>query len=123
MALTLLKRLLALSAAASPAAAFLAPHCQATRSQESKHHAVRNPSDGDTLNGSSRRSFLQDLTAIVTAGGGAAVLSSIPVVANAEAESMERGGVKLTPFNSLAFNYRGESRLIYVDAVHKQEIH
>ena len=26
----------------------------------------------------------------------------------AEAETLERGGVKLTPFNSLAFNYRGE---------------
>ena len=38
-------------------------------------------------------------------------LSSVMILAggaaHAENETMERGGVKLTPFNSLAFNYRG----------------
>ena len=55
-----------------------------------------------------RRSFLRELSTLVVAGSGAAVLSSLPSIANAEAETMERGGVQLTPFNSLSFNYRGE---------------
>jgi len=61
---------------------------------------------------SRRRSFLQHLsTSIVVSGSGAAAIVAplIPSVANAEAESMERGGVSLTPFNSLSFNYRGGS--------------
>ena len=37
-----------------------------------------------------------------------------PEKALAEAETMERGGVKLTPFNSLAFNYRGALRCLYI---------
>jgi len=55
-----------------------------------------------------RRSVLSSLfttTVAVTAGVGASML--LPSKAFAEAESMERGGVQLTPFNSLAFNYRG----------------
>ena len=54
---------------------------------------------------SSRRSILSSFltTAVV---GGASILS-LPDNALAEAETMERGGVQLTPFNSLAFNYRG----------------
>lgn len=55
---------------------------------------------------SQRRFLLQNLSAIMVASTGMAV-SSIPGVANADAETMERGGVQLTPFNSLAFNYRG----------------
>lgn len=60
---------------------------------------------------SRRRSFLQHLsTSVAVMGIGAAAVSMlIPSVANAEAESMERGGVPLTPFNSLSFNYRGKS--------------
>ena len=56
---------------------------------------------------SSRRSILSSFltTAVV---GGASILS-LPDNALAEAETMERGGVQLTPFNSLAFNYRGTS--------------
>lgn len=55
---------------------------------------------------SSRRSVLSLLfTSTVAATAGASVL--FPSKALAEAETMERGGVKLTPFNSLAFNYRG----------------
>lgn len=52
----------------------------------------------------SRRSVLSSilaLTAVITAVG------VIPMDAFAETETMERGGVPLTPFNSLAFNYRG----------------
>merc|ERR1719356_292846 len=47
-----------------------------------------------------RRAFLVD------AGLSGAIIF-LPGAANAEAETMERGGVQLTPFNSLAFNYRG----------------
>eukprot|EP00584_Thalassiosira_punctigera_P006363 CAMPEP_0172532304 /NCGR_PEP_ID=MMETSP1067-20121228/5407_1 /TAXON_ID=265564 ORGANISM="Thalassiosira punctigera, Strain Tpunct2005C2" /NCGR_SAMPLE_ID=MMETSP1067 /ASSEMBLY_ACC=CAM_ASM_000444 /LENGTH=211 /DNA_ID=CAMNT_0013316809 /DNA_START=41 /DNA_END=676 /DNA_ORIENTATION=- len=49
-----------------------------------------------------RRSVLSSFLA--TAATASALL---PSEALAEAETMERGGVKLTPFNSLAFNYRG----------------
>ena len=53
----------------------------------------------------SSRSVVSLLTSsIVTAAGGAVLF---PAAARAEAETMERGGVPLTPFNSLAFNYRG----------------
>ena len=54
---------------------------------------------------SSRRSIISSFltTAVI---GGASILS-LPENALAEAETMERGGVQLTPFNSLAFNYRG----------------
>ena len=49
-----------------------------------------------------RRSVLSTFfTSAVTLTAGASS-------AFAEAETLERGGVKLTPFNSLAFNYRGE---------------
>ena len=52
-----------------------------------------------------RRSVVSLLTSsIVTAAGGSVLF---PSAAQAEAETMERGGVQLTPFNSLAFNYRG----------------
>ena len=40
----------------------------------------------------------------------------LPNEAFAEAETMERGGVQLTPFNSLAFNYRGERYFVVVAA-------
>ncbi|KAL7429107.1 hypothetical protein ACHAXH_002737 [Discostella pseudostelligera] len=54
----------------------------------------------------SRRSVLSSIltsaVAVVTTAAGI-----FPSDAFAEAETMERGGVPLTPFNSLAFNYRG----------------
>jgi len=53
----------------------------------------------------SRRSVVSLLTSNIVAVAGRSVL--FPAAARAEAETMERGGVKLTPFNSLAFNYRG----------------
>lgn len=53
----------------------------------------------------SRRSVVSLLTSSIAAAAGGSVL--FPVAAHAEAETMERGGVSLTPFNSLAFNYRG----------------
>jgi hypothetical protein len=61
---------------------------------------------------SSRRSILSSFltTAVV---GGASILS-LPDNALAEAETMERGGVQLTPFNSLAFNYRGTFLLLVI---------
>ena len=52
-----------------------------------------------------RRSILSSIFS-ATVIGGASILVG-PEKALAEAETMERGGVKLTPFNSLAFNYRG----------------
>ena len=52
----------------------------------------------------SRRSLLSTIFTASSAAGAAVLL---PSEATAEAETMERGGVPLTPFNSLAFNYRG----------------
>ena len=55
---------------------------------------------------SSRRNVVSLITSsLVTATVGKSLL--FPDIACAEAETMERGGVQLTPFNSLAFNYRG----------------
>ncbi|KAL7526653.1 hypothetical protein ACHAWF_001864 [Thalassiosira exigua] len=51
-----------------------------------------------------RRSALASLLA---ASSSSPFLLLLPDAASAEAETMERGGVQLTPFNSLAFNYRG----------------
>ncbi|KAL7459358.1 hypothetical protein ACHAWC_011079 [Mediolabrus comicus] len=60
--------------------------------------------DNDIM--SSRRNMVSLITSsLVTATVGSSLL--FPEVAYAEAETMERGGVQLTPFNSLAFNYRG----------------
>lgn len=60
----------------------------------------------------SRRSILSSILtsstvtiSTIIAGMGASFL--FPNDAIADAETMERGGVPLTPFNSLAFNYRG----------------
>lgn len=55
---------------------------------------------GDVSVEQSRRSVVS----LIAAVGGALFF---PDFARAEAETMERGGVQLTPFNSLAFNYRG----------------
>jgi len=62
---------------------------------------------------SSRRSILSSFLATAVVGG--ASILSLPENALAEAETMERGGVQLTPFNSLAFNYRGTSLLFEYD--------
>ncbi|KAL3783129.1 hypothetical protein HJC23_012465 [Cyclotella cryptica] len=111
---------IALTAVASPAAAFVSPFPpEAVGFKSSRHHVVGNPSDCDANEAlwhihdhstlvSHRRSFLHGLSTVVAMGSSVAVLS-LPGVARAEAESMERGGVKLTPFNSLSFNYRGGS--------------
>lgn len=70
------------------------------------------PNDNDNSNNNNenqvlntRRSILTSLTTATTTA--AAILFSNELPAHAENETMERGGVKLTPFNSLAFNYRG----------------
>lgn len=70
------------------------------------YNGSRSSSDVDCFENSlSRRAvFSKILTAAVISSGTA---SLIPSQAFAEAETMERGGVPLTPFNSLAFNYRG----------------
>lgn len=62
---------------------------------------------------STRRSVLSSLATTIGAAAVGGVL--LPDEAFAEAETMERGGVQLTPFNSLAFNYRGE-RLVCIIA-------
>ena len=59
-----------------------------------------------------RRSILTSLTTATTTA--AAILFSNELPAHAENETMERGGVKLTPFNSLAFNYRGTFSIYYI---------
>ena len=108
---------IALTAVAFPTTALLSPFVpESAGPRASCHHAAK-PS-GDVAHAalsdfnvritsiSHRRSFLRGLSEMVTFGSSLAVLS-LPSVARAEAESMERGGVKLTPFNSLSFNYRG----------------
>jgi len=67
------------------------------------NNSNHNNEEQDIVSG--RRSILSSFltTAVI---GGASILS-LPDNALAEAETMERGGVQLTPFNSLAFNYRG----------------
>ena len=59
-----------------------------------------------------RRSILTSLTTATTTA--AAILFSNELPAHAENETMERGGVKLTPFNSLAFNYRGTFSIYHI---------
>lgn len=71
-----------------------------------------NSQDSEGSAEQSRRSVLSSLLATtVAATMGASVL--FPSEAFAEAETLERGGVKLTPFNSLAFNYRGAFNMFY----------
>ena len=67
------------------------------------HDNINNNNENQVLN--TRRSILTSLTTATTTA--AALLFSNELPAHAENETMERGGVKLTPFNSLAFNYRG----------------
>jgi hypothetical protein len=106
-----------LTVVVSPAAAFVSPIAREVARLESCHHAFVDPSERNAYEASShfndnsksishRRSFLHDFSAMVAVGSSMAVLS-LPGVARAEAETLERGGVKLTPFNSLSFNYRG----------------
>jgi hypothetical protein len=59
-------------------------------------------SDSDNEGRRSVLSTIVSTSAVIVTGGGL-----FPRDAFAEAETMERGGVPLTPFNSLAFNYRG----------------
>ena len=82
-------------------------HCNSKSSMSMINNSNHNNEEQDIV--SSRRSILSSFltTAVV---GGASILS-LPDNALAEAETMERGGVQLTPFNSLAFNYRGTSLL------------
>lgn len=109
MVVNFFRAVVLLAAATSSVKAFVASAGPVSRIQS--YLAVQN-SNGDAMHDLSsvaqRRSFLRELSTLVVAGSGAAVLSSLPSIANAEAETMERGGVQLTPFNSLSFNYRGE---------------
>lgn len=106
-----------LTVVASPVAAFVSPFVREVARLESCHPAFVDPSERNVFEAlshvndhsqsiSHRRSFLHDFSTMVAVGSSMAVLS-LPGVARAEAETMERGGVKLTPFNSLSFNYRG----------------
>ncbi|KAL7522572.1 hypothetical protein ACHAWX_007270 [Stephanocyclus meneghinianus] len=108
-----------LTVVASPAAAFVSPFAREAARLESCHPAFVDPSERNVYEAlshfndhsqsiSHRRSFLHEFSTMVAVGSSMAVLS-LPGVARAEAETMERGGVKLTPFNSLSFNYRGGS--------------
>jgi hypothetical protein len=110
--LNLIKAALLFTSLASPAAAFVSNATPGVPA--SRHSAINENASTDTYSPneradsvSHRRSFLHNLSSIVIAGSASAALSSFPVAVNAEAETMERGGVQLTPFNSLAFNYRG----------------
>mmetsp|Transcript_19549 Transcript_19549/g.35389 ORF Transcript_19549/g.35389 Transcript_19549/m.35389 type:complete len:240 (-) Transcript_19549:116-835(-) len=111
---------------------FTAPATQANSIQATRHATAAaaamsmtpqaQDSEGSTTDQQSRRSVLSSLlTTTVAATMGASVL--FPSEAFAEAESMERGGVPLTPFNSLAFNYRGgESPTVDPSAINEVSI-
>ncbi|KAL3765478.1 hypothetical protein ACHAWO_009323 [Cyclotella atomus] len=115
MVLNLIRAVLLLTSLASQTSAFVfntSSGAQASRRaviNEADSTEISSPNDERADSVSHRRLFLQQFSSIVIAGSGAAALSSYPVAVNAEAETMERGGVQLTPFNSLAFNYRGGS--------------
>eukprot|EP00580_Thalassiosira_gravida_P000170 CAMPEP_0201600184 /NCGR_PEP_ID=MMETSP0492-20130828/1353_1 /ASSEMBLY_ACC=CAM_ASM_000837 /TAXON_ID=420259 /ORGANISM="Thalassiosira gravida, Strain GMp14c1" /LENGTH=258 /DNA_ID=CAMNT_0048062901 /DNA_START=128 /DNA_END=904 /DNA_ORIENTATION=- len=67
-----------------------------------------------------RRSILTSLLSTAAATAAATVGASSAFAVD---ETMERGGVKLTPFNSLAFNYReGESPTVDPDAIEEASI-
>ena len=74
------------------------------------HDDRNNNNENQVVN--TRRSILTSLTTATTTA--AAILFSNELPAFAENETMERGGVKLTPFNSLAFNYRGTFSIYYI---------
>jgi hypothetical protein len=103
--------LLLAAMAVSTSAFIISPFATVERSRGSHHAAIQRSGDETSLDQTEyttqRRFFLQNLS--TTAASAAAISLSFPNVVNAEAESMERGGVPLTPFNSLAFNYRGKS--------------
>ncbi len=85
--------------------AFIASPSRNNVSPTSSVLALSSSSQDDNIM-SSRRNVVSLITSsLVTATVGKSLL--FPEVAYAEAETMERGGVQLTPFNSLAFNYRG----------------
>ena len=74
------------------------------------HDDRNNNNENQVVN--TRRSILTSLTTATTTA--AAILFSNELPAHAENETMERGGVKLTPFNSLAFNYRGTFSIYHI---------
>ena len=73
--------------------------------------------DGYHCPAESRRSVLSSILTSTTT----VVVTTVELLPNdvyAEAETMERGGVPLTPFNSLAFNYRGAYRFLFFTKNH-----
>mmetsp|Transcript_16765 Transcript_16765/g.35209 ORF Transcript_16765/g.35209 Transcript_16765/m.35209 type:complete len:208 (-) Transcript_16765:344-967(-) len=89
------------------AGAFVAPSGRVNAVTEvAAYKGIKSSSDVNCFRNSlNRRAVLSKILTTTVASTGAASL--IPSQAFAEAETMERGGVPLTPFNSLAFNYRG----------------
>lgn len=99
--------------------AFLSPQTQAVRLNTSNVDAsavtvtsmnLAKQNEQDNISVKSRRSILSTIFNTAAATVGSSVF--LPSQAFADAETMERGGVKLTPFNSLAFNYRGTYSLL-----------
>lgn len=111
---------LAFAILATSCNAFTAPACRIKTQQSASTVIVSMNSEGSAEQ--SRRSVLSTLlTTAAAATVGASVLT--PSEAFAEAESMERGGVELTPFNSLAFNYReGDSPTVDASTISEDSI-
>eukprot|EP00571_Detonula_confervacea_P006565 CAMPEP_0172330926 /NCGR_PEP_ID=MMETSP1058-20130122/61659_1 /TAXON_ID=83371 /ORGANISM="Detonula confervacea, Strain CCMP 353" /LENGTH=256 /DNA_ID=CAMNT_0013048163 /DNA_START=41 /DNA_END=810 /DNA_ORIENTATION=- len=117
---------LALAILATSSNAFTAPaspaqSIQAQRSASAVIMSMR-PQKNEGSAEQSRRSVLSSLlTTAAAATVGASVFA--PTEAFAEAETMERGGVELTPFNSLAFNYRdGDSPTVDASTINEDSI-
>ena len=100
--------------------AFTTPISKSASVNKSHHHHASSSSstmlfmisdEESTCPEKSRRSVLSSL---FTTAVGTSVLFLPSNKAFAEAETMERGGVPLTPFNSLAFNYRGAFNWFYL---------
>eukprot|EP01082_Thalassiosira_pseudonana_P015348 g14473.t1.1.5e17418c g14473 g14473.t1 contig9:1912751-1913523(+) len=110
--------------------AFLSPQTQAVRLNTSNVDAsavtvtsmnLAKQNEQDNISVKSRRSILSTIFNTAAATVGSSVF--LPSQAFADAETMERGGVKLTPFNSLAFNYRGgESPSLDASALNEPSI-
>ncbi len=66
---------------------------------------IQTPENGDNDNITDRRKALSSI-ATATATATATILATTSV-ANAVDDDLTRGGVQLTPFNGLTFNYRG----------------
>ncbi|KAL7460241.1 hypothetical protein ACHAXS_000705 [Conticribra weissflogii] len=110
-----------LAAHIGKAVAFFVPSVTVGAGTEIATYEGRSSSDEDRFQKChNRRAAVSQILTTAVATIGAASL--IPSQAFAEAETMERGGVRLTPFNSLAFNYRGVSPTLDANTLNEPSV-